>query len=392
MAKSDFVRSVAFFPWAALAEPVALGRSVRLLPYVKGQAPGDIDHAKQEDLDSVLRAYSSGPKTRVSEATLIEVDEWRTGMQADVAARERLFRARIILGFSALSHRRLFGHMHYCCYDTYTMIVQKYQTGLADRFVYSTRRRDGGTSNYWTADAFAFHRPLHVDSRARIELDQELAAVLLDLPPDADEPLIDALEEFNAANTDSLDVPLHIEVVLVKSAFERLLQIGPNAKEFSNALQACIPDIDAELQGPLLDKWKNRFPQAPSVLGAWAQEFSALRGANAHGADRKLDHFVWSGAAHLAFASILFPLIVKKKLADAALWVQRPEDAEKLQRIQDYLMCDPFSVGHSNREDSHPWNDIDGETLMASVERRWREELRQEISKALDSRDDPPEG
>ncbi len=152
----------------------------------------------------------------------------------------------------------------------------------------------------------------------------------------------------------------------MKSAFERLLRIGPNAKEFSNALQACIPNIDAELQGPLLGKWKNRFPQAPSILGAWAQEFSALRGANAHGADRKLDHFVWSGAAHLAFASILFPLIVKKKLADAALWVQRPEDAEKLRRIQDYLMYDPFSVEHSNREDSHPWNDIDGETLMAS--------------------------
>jgi hypothetical protein len=385
--ESAFVSTVALFPWATLAEPLTLGRSVRLLPYAKGHAPGDTERAKQEDLDNVLRAYSNGTHRRVSEATLIEVDGWHTGMEADVIARERLFRARIILGFSALSHRRLFSSLRYCCYDTYTMVVQQYETGHADRFVYSTRRRDGGTSNYWNADGFAFHRPLHVDSRARIELDKELAAILLDLPSDADDPLIDALEEFNSANTDSPDVPLHIEAVLVKSAFERLLRIGSNAKRFSDALQACIPDMDGDLQGPLLDKWKSRFPRAPSILGAWAQEFSALRGANAHGMDRKLDHFVWSSAAHLSFASILFPLIVKKKLADAGLWVQPEEDVEKLRRIQDYLMHDPFNVGHTNREDSHPWSNIDGEVLMAGYERRMREGLRKEISKALDSID-----
>lgn len=30
--ESAFVSSVAFFPWVALAEPISLGRSVRLLP------------------------------------------------------------------------------------------------------------------------------------------------------------------------------------------------------------------------------------------------------------------------------------------------------------------------------------------------------------------------
>jgi len=106
--ESAFVSSVAFFPWVALAEPISLGRSVRLLPHKKGRAPGDTDLAKQADLDNVLRAYSNGTHWRVSEATLIEADGWRTGMDADDATRERLFRARIILGFSALSYRRLF--------------------------------------------------------------------------------------------------------------------------------------------------------------------------------------------------------------------------------------------------------------------------------------------
>lgn len=359
-----------------------LGRSVRLLPYWRNKAPGDTEIAKQQDLDDVLRAYSVGLKTRVSKATLLEVGEWRTGMEADDATRQQLFRARIVIGFSALSYRQLFsGHLRYCCYDTYTLVMQNYQARRADRFQYSTRRRDGNAGHHWNADGFAFHRPLHVDSHARIEIDEKLAACLLDLPSRAEEPLLASLEEFDAANTDSGDVPIHIEVVLVKSAFERLLHVGSKDKEFSRALQDCIPDMPSDPKGPLLKKWKTRFPQASSILGAWAQEFSALRGANAHGTDRKLNHFVWGPHAHLAFASILFPLIVKKKLADAKLWAQQEADADKLRRIQDYLMHDPFNLGRTKREIGHPWSDIENEILMACASRRLREDLRQRIFK-----------
>lgn len=65
--------------------------------------------------------------------------------------------------------------------------------------------------------------------------------------------------------------------------------------------------------------------------------------------------------------------------------VQLEEDTEKLRRIQDYLMHDPFNAGKTNREGSHPWIDIDGVVLTAGDERRMREGLRQVISKALDS-------
>jgi hypothetical protein len=359
-----------------------LGHSVRLLPYLKGKAPGNTELAKQEDLDNVLRAYSTGIRTRVSKATLIEVGEWRTGTDADDATQGRLFNVRAILGFSALSHRRLFaGHMGYCCYDTYSMVLQKYQTSRASRFQYTTRRRDGGASHYWDADGLAFHRPLHVASHAQFEIDRELATCLLDFPSGAQEPLMASLEEFNAANTDAGEVPPHIEVVLIKSAFERLLNIGSKDKDFARALQDCIPNMQADPKGPLLENWKTRFPKAPSILWAWAQEFSALRGANAHGIDRKLNHFVWGTHAHLAFASVLFPLIVKKKLADAQLWAQQETDAGKLRRIQDYLMHDPFNLGRTKREVSHPWNDIENEVRMACASRRFQEKLRRGIFK-----------
>jgi hypothetical protein len=36
-------------------------------------------------------------------------------------------------------------------------------------------------------------------------------------------------------------------------------------------------------------------------------------------------------------------------------------------------MHDPFNVGKTNREDSHPWSDIDVEVSMAGHERHVRE-------------------
>jgi hypothetical protein len=124
--------------------------------------------------------------------------------------------------------------------------------------------------------------------------------------------------------------------VLVKSAFECLLCIWSNAKEFARALQDCMPDMDSNPQGPLLDKWKRRFPHAPGILGAWAQEFCALRGAMRMESTGSWITLFWECRAHLAFASILFPLIVKRKLTDASLWEQREVDAERLRRIREF--------------------------------------------------------
>jgi hypothetical protein len=53
-------------------------------------------------------------------------------------------RARELIAFAALTKRRLFRqHFDYCNYHTYSLIVQRYAPGKADRFVFNSRRRDG---------------------------------------------------------------------------------------------------------------------------------------------------------------------------------------------------------------------------------------------------------
>ncbi|HMH29063.1 MAG TPA: hypothetical protein VK580_10785 [Steroidobacteraceae bacterium] len=358
-------KSVAFFPWVALAGPIVLGSSIRLLPYQVGVMPGDLPNAKQADIDLILSAYSNRPNVGVKAATLLEVDDWHTG-DSDENAKARLFRARIAIGFAALAQRRLFQQFDYCGYDSFSLAVQRYHVGGNGLFSFGTRRRDGGTNHMWGADEYAFQRPSHVDSRAPCKFDQALAQVLFELP-ESDSALFEALREFNTANTDSPDVPEHVEIVMVKSAFEWLLHIDQNAMSFVRALESLLPAPDSAAieSGPLEEAWRTRFPNAPRPLNAWAQEFCDIRGAAAHGKDRKAPRFIWKAHTHLAFVSVLFPLLVKKQLADSGHWTMTAFDVAKLRRIDSYLMYDPFTHDRLASEDSNPWSELDMQVLFA---------------------------
>jgi len=127
------------------------------------------------DIDNVLSAYANRPKDQIRTATLLEYENWHTGTNVENHI-DDLFFIRHLLGFSALSQRRLFNN--YCNFDSYSLIIQKYQEHSGGKFAFTTRRRDGGCSHYWSSDEFTFHRPYHVDHRQQIEIDQELIAAL----------------------------------------------------------------------------------------------------------------------------------------------------------------------------------------------------------------------
>jgi len=285
----------------------------------------------------------------------------------DTAVKPLLFRARAAIGFTALSKRRLFvGHLNYCSYDTYPLVVQRYRPGETGTFSFSARRRDGSGLHVWDADSFAFQRPRHVDERAKVDFDQPLAQALIELPAESSVDLYEALTEFNAANTDSQDVPPSVEVVMMKSAFEWLQGVNQDSDNFSRALLALLPTADPIEDGPLTVAWRNRFPKASRPIDAWAREFCALRGMSAHGQSRNAAHVVWSRYAHLAFASILFPLIVKVGLAADGHWTLSETDAQKLRFIEAYLMHDPFAHDSIHSTESNPWVELDSRAYLTA--------------------------
>jgi hypothetical protein len=357
--------ALAFLPWISITEPITIG-PLRLLPYQRGKLPGDLPKITQADIDGVLSAYANRPGNNIAKATIFELGEWQSGMDADNVVSD-LFRARTALAFSALAHRQLFRQSsNYCNYDTYSLVVQRYTAGETGAFAFTTRCRDGGTSHLWSSDEFSFHRPNHVDLHSHLSLDEPLLAFVLSLS--GSDPLLEAIKEFNYANTDSPDVPEHVELVMMKSAFEWLLAIGEKADEFVAGINECLKGMHAveSLNGPLKAQWQKARPSASRPLEAWAREFCALRGAAAHGKSRAVSHFVWHIRAHLAFASLFFPLLFKKVAADRGIFKIDDYDVEKLRLIDAYLLSDPFKFDRVAGDSIHPWPEIDIRALCSA--------------------------
>lgn len=372
--------SIAFFPWVSVPESIEVG-PVRLLPYERDLLPGNQPGASQADINAILSAYIDPPRYAVRRATLVEYGAWQLGNDSS-KSRVQLFRARALVGFSALARRTLFrGHIGYCNYDTYEMVVQSYEPGNVKHFSYFTRRRDGSTQHLGSVDLSRFFRPSHVETHARADLDLPLLAASLEAV-DAKPHLVTAIEEFNAANSDSLDIPEHVEMVMAKSAFESLLGIGSKVDAFVGALREALAgavDHETKMEGPFEERWRARWPGAKSLLEAWARDFCDLRGSYAHGRRGAADRFVWQRRQHLAFSAVFFPLLLKKHLADECGFRPAERDIELLKRIEGLLVCDPFAgdpsggLGDPSKEFVHPWEKVQERVSSVLLERRIRE-------------------
>jgi hypothetical protein len=367
VSKSDSSASIAFLPWVSIEEPMFVGE-LRLSPYERGISPGNIGHVLQADIDSVLAAYAERPNHPVRSATLLEFGTYELGSDCEPLLTS-LFRARELLAFAALANRRLFRRSEYCNFDTYALTVQRYKSPHQGAFAFSTRRRDGGTQYLWDTDEFAFLKPLHVNANAVINVDQKVLAALLRADSE-DRLCYESVVEFNRANTDSSDVPMHVEIVMMKSAFEWFFGIGHNVSEFAKALGKCIPLPTHAPEGRLSMQWRQRWPNSKRLLDAWAREFCAIRGSAAHGKQRDVP-MIWSHYAHLAFAAVLFPLLMKQSLAQQGFLNIEFRDAAELEILESYIAFDPFDpkIPQSGLGE-HPWSLLYTDQVMVDAVER----------------------
>jgi len=96
------------------------------------------------------------------------------------------------------------------------------------------------------------------------------------------------------------------------------------------------------------------------LIECWAKDFCDLSGVAAHSNNRKTDRFVWSEFWHLAFASILFPLLVKARLAELGCLEIKEIEKEHLNFIEHYLAIDPNPKDSAEIGTNHPWLEIEG--------------------------------
>jgi hypothetical protein len=345
-----------FMPWIESIDPMADFGDFRLIAYEREAHPGAALGYDQDVVDTVIGNYGDrkltspeGHPRPVQRATIIQ---WVADTPATVLTDEDVQRRMTIcewLKFACLSRREFAGRASYCNSDDLTVIGQPFDLSRPGGVAITTRRRDGRGMHYMHAigDAPLFPRPPHAHAN-RVELDVPLMHALLRLEDDElSSRLTEAIRLFIRANSDSPAVDPASELTSMRSAFDELLSVGHLGDELRKAFLA---HFSGELADPpkwfdgSLDqaKWSARWPKATRPLDAWVRDFCAARNQAAHGRDpaKSRPDTLWSIHNHLLFASWLFPLVVKKVLADAGVYALSDTDRDARSAVEMFFAHD----------------------------------------------------
>lgn len=364
--------SVIFFlPWVLTKDELDIG-SVRLLPYCRGKKPGSIGGATQADIDQVLGNYAdhgrqptSSLGTPVANATIVHWvtdGENSTISQVEISKRMKFGQWLILAG---LSERRYGSHMRYCNSDGLTLMGQHYANGQAGAVSFDTRRRDGVSKRVLSATYGRpyFLRPINVSDPLVVEFDIPLLKALMNINDvDLENRIYDSVVMFNRANTDASEVPDHAEMVMLRAAFETLLEAShvksDLVEKFSKHFDS-LPNLAVWHNGIFDEKaWRSRWEDTNAIkrpLDAWINDFCNARNSSAHGSasGSKYPPSIWSMRNHLMFASWLFPLMVKGVIAEHGIYTLSDEDKDYRSDFEQFFAED---ISQPINGSTLPWN------------------------------------
>lgn len=372
-----------FLPWAAIDQEVAVG-NLRLTPYVRGEEPGELNGIPQADIDAVLGSYGNqtffpNPETssHVTQATILT---WQDDVEGLDVPEEviglRLEQARYVT-FAAIANRRLCANVGYCNTDGYQVIAQRFQADTPGATALTTRRRDGhGTHYVGEAPLPRFIRPHHVDGHLGFDVDIWLLQALLELSEgDLKARVDEAVDSYLLANTDSRTMRERSEMVLMRVAFETVFEANHVTSDlrsrFHEHFRHELPTPPVWSDGSLSEEvWRRRWNRPEHrPLDVWVQDFCASRNAAAHGPRGARVPAIWQPHNHLLFSSWLFPLVVKKLLANEGHYALSDEDMAARQGLEMFFAHDLLAYCDADERDVW-WNRIQRDLLMPVIARR----------------------
>lgn len=367
-----------FFPWVSTHAPLKLGE-LSLIPYTRAQAPGELYGVSQETIDAILGNYGDAafpPEpnafAHVRHATLVTWADDTDGLTlSEDQVFDRLGQARYV-AFSALAQRRFCSHNNYCNADGYEVVAQGFMAERPGSISITTRRRDGSTQHLISRTSSPrFIRPDHVDSRLTLAVDEALVCALLSLPSgDLKRRIDEAIDVFLLANTDSPAMQERAEMVLMRVAFETLLDATHRTSDlrarFAVHFENELPAPPKWGNGVLTEeRWRQRWPNDDIArpLDAWVEDFCDARNSAAHGPRGAREPSLWQRHNHLLFGSWLFPLMIKKALADEGLYQLSDEDKAARQGCESFLAHDLLSRPSEDANECW-WNRVEGDILL----------------------------
>ena len=304
---------LAFFPWLKIKEDIKIG-DIKLHKFKLSEENTNKDRF-QNTCEKVVKHYYMHTNHIIDECTLLFINKKDDFDDFNEEEVDFLFSFSEILAFSGLSKREYFGlGFNYWNSDNFTLVIQGFDE-KSDGVTIVTKRRDGSTKAYVNGDAFKVNMPSHVNN-AVVTIDTTLVKSLLDFQESSGADgifLTDALFFFNRANTDDNLISEYQEIVMMVSAFQRVL--GCRTAKENELIDKFISTYNPKSDFNINQSKRIKNISMP-LRKAWLKDFYQLRNDYAHGKRISGRPRIWTPQEHLLLGAYSFPLLVKILLGE----------------------------------------------------------------------------
>lgn len=339
------------FPWLKLKKPIEVDGFKFTTYELEGQQVNG-EASLQHFLASVKEIFSANDGQQIKHVTILQLQMDNT--VRDIGEREIVGARNLseLLAFSGLSCRDYFSD-NYWNYDNFQMILFPVRENTIS---ISTRRRDGYNLDVFSKGKCQFQMPMHVKSHVGVQVDEQLLKGLLQVQKDKDkefrERVWESIVNFNLANTDSVSIPEHSEIVLLIGAIERLL--GCNRGKEDELAKRFIETLIPCSKYPSLNQ-NNRFKNVDSIREMWIRACFRLRGEHAHGKMETDQPLPCTTQEHCLFLSFVFPLLVKLILKDKKFYNLSDNDKIYIDSFEKLVVERHFNQQLSSSAPGNKW-------------------------------------
>lgn len=329
---------VAFLPWCPIDKEYSMD-GIKLTPYSRSDLTEEINNLGLKGADKIFDIYRDLKNQPLEKIALVEYqgEIFFNNFESQLFEISELIE---LACFTALSKRNFFDGSNYCNRDHFTLYIQKFKIPLEGITFETPLVRGAGNKLSFCdeLDKLSITMPEHIGLAGvkTISLAEDLLKGLLNLRKkliNTDskgwkrwQEWISAIECFNWANTDKVNLPYAIEWVLMAGAFEKILDAESEAENVAEKFKKVIEPLKDYYPANGFKRKSNKFKSFP-LRQEWMREFYRLRGNLAHGSlTPKQPDMAWKVNEHLTLARIAFPLVVKVLLEEEGLYHLTEED------------------------------------------------------------------
>ena len=356
--------AIGFFPWLRISSQKDFGH-FGLVPFRRGALPFESKNREhQKYVDSILAPYCLKPHDSIRGGTLLQISNEIIMPEISEEIVNSAFHFSELLAFSGLAKRKFFRYGdEYCNRSNFQLVIQSFVDDSGGAAI-TTVHRDHSSTSYYRDESYSVIKPYHIEGM-KVDFESEFLTKLVQLSKNKIyEEYFDSIVNFNLANTDNPAISQQSEIVLLVSAFERLLDKTTKQKtELVNEFRKFISPTDSiEVENcEPLQNYSDTPPgwESQSLIDIWLRDFIRIRHKFAHGNRELPFRPIWSLSNHLLFGSYIFPLLFKSKLNFENKYTFTENDKIRIDAFEKLLCFDHFQrIDDPNDLSQYPWNKV----------------------------------